>query len=692
MTSEEYGQYIDDFELGADVMPGESLTQYIERRRREFESKADGGSIGIEVLFGPKRDDFSIGGNVKKNQPYDPRASTLDYAAALDKVGAGTAEQKLKAFGDYAKNVASTGGKKVLQKLGDLTGYTQHNVNNQLLRNALEAGDINEKQYKLMGGYDVAQQFPGPQITDDAMVGLSSLLYNAVKSGINIYDPQNPYAQYGQFSAPESIGLNMQGAKGLTATDKDIYERIISGKPVKSKTPLSESDFFKQFYGVPYKGFENKFFKTVQKGDPNYDAIRAASSAGSFSDLVDRGVIQAYTGPTDYKNYLSTFADGGRVRMVSGGALKGIMNLFKRGGDDAVDLVKQEEIFREGPITTKFLEDVDDKLIKKFVRTRDTGGVGGYGMYDSFDDMPAGLKAAELISRIKKKGGEINYEAAELFLGKKLKGNESVDELIDIMLKDSPQLENPIDDFYNYVLKGEKKADGGRVGLFMGGPALEGQALSIYNSMSAYGFSDQEIANALAERGLYTPGGTTEETGIIASAPNIINQQTGGDGPPGPAPTGTKTYGKTFTGMTMPDGTPIGSSGVVEGPGIIDGLKNAATGLFDLYQKFSPFGIVSNFMKQRAEKQQEIQDNAIEKARKEREMQQAIKDAEAAQAALDNAVRTGRRPGSGSGPTTKDDGGGSAGTGGYSYDAGGREGFGYGLKEGGLATMFTRRR
>ena len=49
MTSEEYGQYIDDFELGADVMPGESLTEYIERRRREFESIADGGVIGIEV-------------------------------------------------------------------------------------------------------------------------------------------------------------------------------------------------------------------------------------------------------------------------------------------------------------------------------------------------------------------------------------------------------------------------------------------------------------------------------------------------------------------------------------------------------------------------------------------------------------------------------------------------------------------
>ena len=66
MTSDEYAQILDDFELNApgDVMPGESLTEYIERRRREFESKADGGSIGIEVLFTEKkpRKNFFMGG------------------------------------------------------------------------------------------------------------------------------------------------------------------------------------------------------------------------------------------------------------------------------------------------------------------------------------------------------------------------------------------------------------------------------------------------------------------------------------------------------------------------------------------------------------------------------------------------------------------------------------------------------
>ena len=65
--------------------------------------------------------------------------------------------------------------------------------------------------------------------------------------------------------------------------------------------------------------------------------------------------------------------------------------------------------------------------------------------------------------------------------------------------------------------------DGGRVGLFMGGPALEGQALNIYNSMNSYGFSDQEIANTLQGQGLYTPGGSTPDapdTGIISAQLN----------------------------------------------------------------------------------------------------------------------------------------------------------------------------
>ena len=73
------------------------------------------------------------------------------------------------------------------------------------------------------------------------------------------------------------------------------------------------------------------------------------------------------------------------------------------------------------------------------------------------------------------------------------------------------------------VLFKEKMKEGGRVGLFMGGDPLTGQALSIYNSMNAYGFSDQEIADALSARGLYTAPGSG--TGTETTQSNIIGAQ-----------------------------------------------------------------------------------------------------------------------------------------------------------------------
>jgi hypothetical protein len=92
-------------------------------------------------------------------------------------------------------------------------------------------------------------------------------------------------------------------------------------------------------------------------------------------------------------------------------------------------------------------------------------------------------------------------------------------------LKDNYDPDKPKFD-YEKFFKRRRRADGGaigievlfeeknpRQGLFMGGSPLDGQALSIYNSMNAYGFDDQAIANALQEQGLYTPPGSdTPET------------------------------------------------------------------------------------------------------------------------------------------------------------------------------------
>ena len=77
-----------------------------------------------------------------------------------------------------------------------------------------------------------------------------------------------------------------------------------------------------------------------------------------------------------------------------------------------------------------------------------------------------------------------------------------------------------------------------RQGLFMGGPPLTGQALNIYNSMNAYDYTDQEIADRLSASGLYTPPGTTPPvTTPPVTTPPSGGGGGGGGGGDGPGPT-----------------------------------------------------------------------------------------------------------------------------------------------------------
>jgi len=105
-------------------------------------------------------------------------------------------------------------------------------------------------------------------------------------------------------------------------------------------------------------------------------------------------------------------------------------------------------------------------------------------------------------------------------------------------LKDLPVKD--LEDMLDFLDQALEKADGGSIGIevlftekkprknfFMGGPALTGTALDIYNSMKAYGFPDEEIANALRARGLYdtTPAPTATAQPL---EPNITRPNGGG--------------------------------------------------------------------------------------------------------------------------------------------------------------------
>ena len=139
------------------------------------------------------------------------------------------------------------------------------------------------------------------------------------------------------------------------------------------------------------------------------------------------------------------------------------------------------------------------------------------------------------------------------------------------------------------VLFKEKMKDGGRAGFFMGGPALEGQALSIYNSMNAYGFTDQEIADALSARGLYTTAGS-ETTTQPEQVTGIINEQIQTDGGRDNNKTGFGKFGdldpkseKTFVkdvytiDRNAAPGAPMTGSFK---PTEVTGYKNVNTGLY----------------------------------------------------------------------------------------------------------------
>ena len=173
-----------------------------------------------------------------------------------------------------------------------------------------------------------------------------------------------------------------------------------------------------------------------------------------------------------------------------------------------------------------------------------------------------------------------------------------VEDVEDIIERDTPRVGilsgfSPLAFLRKYLAKKEleakeeNKADGGRVGLFMGGPALEGQALQIYNSMKNYNFTDQEIADALSARGLYTPAGsgTTQPEQVTG----IINQQlqTGGgrdDNKTGFGkfgnldPTTEKTFVKDVYSIDMAaPGAPMTGSFK---PTEVTGYKNVNTGIY----------------------------------------------------------------------------------------------------------------
>ena len=229
------------------------------------------------------------------------------------------------------------------------------------------------------------------------------------------------------------------------------------------------------------------------------------------------------------------------------------------------------------------------------------------------------------------------------------------------------------------VTYNQRFADGGRVGLFMGGDPLTGQALSVYESMNAYGFTDQQIANALRAQGLYDAAPVVE-TPVINKAPNIINNQ--GDGGGG---------GNTIT-FSDPNFNLGPNKDVVDyeadaygiGPTFRGQLAKAYIGLKSLP---TPFNIASRTLGN-------ITDFAKAQAKKAAEALAAAKSRAESRRQYDSSVHGPVNYGLGSdGKQSYDSGQGfgvNATTGGPVSNRSGRGRTDY--KDGGLATLFNKKR
>tara|TARA_R100001594_G_scaffold109362_1_gene144108 strand:- start:47 stop:652 length:606 start_codon:yes stop_codon:yes gene_type:complete len=135
--------------------------------------------------------------------------------------------------------------------------------------------------------------------------------------------------------------------------------------------------------------------------------------------------------------------------------------------------------------------------------------------------------------------------------------------------------------------------------------------------MAAGYFTEDEIRNAIINAGYEIPGETpTQDTGIIASAPNIINQGGGGgDGPP-PGPTFNRN---DLLGTSDYQGT---------GPGFIESILGIPAALVNAYAKISPgINFVKSIFKPNVERINKINVDAVMRAEEERKAKAAAERA-----------------------------------------------------------------
>ena len=281
----------------------------------------------------------------------------------------------------------------------------------------------------------------------------------------------NPYSDLVNTPRPKTIKeREAEVLAGMEKNNKEAAQRIRNRKmlddAVDNASPgfvkgdrkynaqlvaddLAEKKFGKDFYDLDQK----------QQMDLYGEALDGLSDSKNverqfFKDVDEAGGMEEFLkkNPIDDPEDM---AQGGRAGFRSGLG-KRFLELLKnkkmfRSKDDVPTSVFSE---KTGPITIEDMANIPEKELSKIRRTQELG---------LYDETPEILKAGNLFERFTKKVGDkrvIDYDRAGFILNRKLRGDETLNELLQIEYQTRPG-----------------RADGGRIGYFMGSANPKGLAL-----------------------------------------------------------------------------------------------------------------------------------------------------------------------------------------------------------------------
>jgi len=550
-----YAELIDDFELEKRIrtIPEDmDLSEYIKQRGGvdyPEEEKADGGTVGIEILFEKKKDGGRVGfqsggaqftsggnispgtdkkGNVRNDNPFTggggddgpkgPPSITNPYIGdVIEKAIIKKFEDKIpkpdndpfKLLKGYSKTLPGQSNRFPPMFRTDTTPYASKNLLNAALTELnLDYPNLNfTDEYGFYNTENIKTAVDNAVLEGDIspIEGL-----NITKSITTQGDPSAIGLSYDNsllnFATPDIGEGNYKGGIGVNLSDyADVPNTYISGNFDVTDDKLSKRDL-----GID---FGDGTLKLDQTTYPGIDYQKNVVDLNKDFNLANNLNLNLTGNIENYKSDGSTFRTDKSLTPTltyTGGVGDG--NFTLTGSKEIMEGGSYPNVSFSGsyPIDQKTYIDADGP------QTMDKGVIS--------------LKGSDLLS---------NDRSAVLGYDK------TIGEIGDNFYLDAGgqiDLTNP--DNYAAMLKLKKTfKDGGRVGLFMGGDPLTGQALAIYNSMKAYGNDDQTIADKLQSLGYYDPNASTTSPSPSPS-PGIPSAQANNFSPFNPDPNRIQSFRK----------------------------------------------------------------------------------------------------------------------------------------------------